>query len=421
MEFKPKFASIQALFIAFLPVLGNYYIGIPQLLISDLVVLFLLIAAFQKRKFRSNAQISLGLLLFSFWILFSHLLQGAASASKGNINELSVPLRVIFYYTSAIAIARRLDAYDSLIIRRYFIIFGIINALYAITQRNLYSLSGMILPSGLPIFSQRFNLDLRDNLEVITLNFGYRPSGFFSEPAHLSQYLAIACLLVIFSERPKILSQHYYIRIAIITLLSLAPLVIGSGTGIFTLIFLLAAIFIKMSKSLLFNRDLGLSFLKFVVGLILTALVVAFGIDDAFLRVTNLEGDSSPLFVRVIRPFLYFSDLYEKSLFFEILFGSGFGSYINTLNSLGISTPYEIAVDTYWTNTFGLILSSIGLIGFFVFAIFLSAFARKSDIAGRTCIFFIIASCFFSDMAFSIFAFSVILLSLDYRQYKDVR
>jgi len=405
--------------VAFVPLLLNYYAVIPQILISDIVIISSGIVVFAGGYHKLPRSIIFAISIFALWILLISLYQQMASQPLSDLSGLFLPARILLYYFLSIPVG--LYLVNKGVLEETVIFLSILFAIYSFIQLAVYYATGITLITGIPFLSQRFGLEIFNNGAEIFDLFGYRPSSFFTEPAHLSQYCAIGALLLVSDHQRSGEGAGPRFFFAKISLLLTAPLAAGSGTAAFSVLFVISVIFVLIIRISIIRQAISSKFLSlFIVALAVGVLAFIFD-AQAILRVTNgifsgsFISETSALFVRVLRPFSYISVLLARGDLSGLAFGYGYGAYESLLNTAGLTTVYENSSQVYWVNTFGLTISAVGFIGFLLFTYVFASIFFSSSMHARSLVIYLFASLFFSDMAASGFAFLIFTLALSMR------
>lgn len=268
------------------------------------------------------------------------------------------------------------------------------NSIYGLIQFTSYHVFGKVLPWYLSFLNMKYGTLIVREYEYFFSVFGYRFSGLFSEPAHLSQYLATALILALFYKSESF-SLRLVTRGLLIMLYSLTILISAAGTGVAILgfVFLLYLVwsFRESRRSLLslLKKLFFVPFLLVVIILVLNNPTTSRG----FTRVASL-GDLSAMNVRVVRPFSIFLQL---PLISQII-GIGYGNYSTFVFSMGMATSYEKANGLAWSNTAANILVGTGFLGFFIYYFAFYSFLTRTRGIRRYFVLLLIFFSFFSDL-----------------------
>lgn len=218
--------SIYAIVIAIYPILSIYATPIENLSIADFLLVFLSIALtirllnHPKRISIETKKINYVFLLFFFYILLSFIVQLLLKTGVGFLSTF----RYLLYLYALIVFTKLFDFSLAVKILGFFVIAS---SIYVIIQFIALRFFSIVLPwhiSFLKVIDQSF-----DQLVSSAYYLEYhRPTGFFYEPTHFSQYcLTYICYLLFVSK-----NKSKWLWIVVV---SIAILCCGSSAGLFML------------------------------------------------------------------------------------------------------------------------------------------------------------------------------------------
>ncbi|MCA6065040.1 hypothetical protein [Thalassolituus marinus] len=290
---------------------------------------------------------------------------------------------------------------------RLLVYLAIFNSLYGLAQYISYNFFGITLPWYFSFLNIQYGSRLINEQEDIFSEFGFRFSGLFSEPAHFSQYVGFALLVVNFYKPSLVFSRRFAIFSTLLFVFVL--LLSSSGTAFILVLFFMLVFFYR-------NIFVRFSYLKFVKILLLSIFVFLLffttSIDGFFSGLDRILrfGESSTVYVRVVRPI----DVFLNIDIMRKIFGVGYGNFSVYLDSIGGFNDYEQSLGFAWTNSLGVMLVGAGLVGTAFIVFFYLRVFLKSDAFGRIVVLFILIHFFFSDLPHNMFFVSFILFALSH-------
>ena len=274
------------------------------------------------------------------------------------------------------------------------IIVANINAIYGIIQFMAYNFLGVVLPWYFPFLKVQYGQQLIQEQKYFFSTYGYRFSGLFSEPAHLSQYLSVALLIVLFySSQSFKLSSFNKLFLSILYTIPL--LLSGSGTGfaIAAMCYVLFIIGLLKKKKKDMNTIIKSYMFIFLIVFVSFLVLSSGNFTTGLTRIASIS-EVSTTYIRIIRPFeVYFS----LPSYYQII-GVGYGNYAEYLFGTGNLTQYEVSRNIAWTNTLGFILVGSGLIGLIFYLLFYFKVSKGLNLLGKNLLLLLLAYTFFSDL-----------------------
>ncbi|PNT91550.1 hypothetical protein [Clostridium thermosuccinogenes] len=289
-----------------------------------------------------------------------------------NVNisvSLSAFIRHAFYAFVIVTIGRKNFNID--FAAKTIVSVALINAVYGVIQYISYHFFGRILPWYFGFLPIKYGTYLIENQSYYFSNFGFRFSGLFSEPAHFSQYIAIALVVTLFYK-----SESFRIKRISMVLLSILFIFVlllnGSGTGFAMVLFVLSIVVVNLRGKKLTTVLLKYSLITlavFAIVYISTSNALSMGLER-ILSTSELSSSN----IRIFRPFFIFSNL----PFFNKIFGVGYANYSEYVINSPLATSYELSMKSAWTNTIGYILVGSGFVGMLFYLRFYIHLLKKT-------------------------------------------
>ncbi|AMC94052.1 hypothetical protein AOC36_08640 [Erysipelothrix larvae] len=274
------------------------------------------------------------------------------------------------------------------------IVIALINSLYGFIQYLAYNLLGLILPWHFSFLPLKYGRSLVENSNYLFSEFGYRFSGLFSEPAHFSQYVSIALLVILFYKSDKF-KPNNVVKTIVSLIYILSLLLNGSGTGFAMIVFVIGLYFINSERKnikSLFSKGALLSLGILFVVYITKNEIINGGLD----RILSTSDVSSGN-IRIFRPFYVFSTLPVLNRFI----GVGYANYSNYVMNSSLATAYELSNNRAWTNTIGYILVGSGVVGFLFYISFILLLYRRTRNFYRYLVLLILLFALFTEVPLS--------------------
>lgn len=386
MTIKKKISKMDiatTLIIVLGPMFTQYSSISSVILLPELVVFPLLIIYFLKYRFMTILNLKKYSLYFFLAVLLT-LLNAVIGTELDLLISSTAVIRHLFYYLVIITIGYK--NFDSDFAAKVLIITALFNSIYGFVQYAAYSFTRTILPWHISFLPLRYGIYLVENSIYFFNEFGFRFSGLFSEPAHFSQYISIALLVLLFyrSESFKISKAKKFIGSAVFIL---SLLLNGSGTGFATSVFIMLLFFFNSEKNTYHNLLMKITFV--FLGVIFLSYIVTnetFNIGlDRILSVSELSTGN----IRIFRPFHVFSALPGLNK----IIGVGYANYSEYVLNSSLATQYELSINIAWTNTIGYVLVGSGILGLFIYIrFFVHLFTRTKHF----CRYLVILTVFFS-------------------------
>ncbi|WP_220493644.1 hypothetical protein, partial [Pseudoalteromonas sp. SR41-8] len=273
---------------------------------------------------------------------------------------------------------------------RIFLVISGALSIYGLMQYVYFMFSGIALPWYLPFLEIKYGNELIENSSYYFSEFGYRFSSLFSEPAHFSQYIGLALLLLVLQEK-VIFSKRF--DSSLMFLLAISLLLSASGTG-FALLIL---VFIAFTKVRILQNKSILGLLFFIYISIPAIAFVLLNFSTGFERMTSFS-DVSSIYIRVIRPYSVYFDMPVL----QMIFGVGYGNYSEYVLSLNTLTAFELERNITWANSGAFLLVGVGGFALLPYLYFHYSISRKCIISMFTTLF-IVLHLIYSDLPLSIF------------------
>lgn len=390
-----KFSKICAVALVSAPMLLQYIfiidiVLLPEYLIAGLLALALLNAPV------IDFMVFRWILAYLFFVFASILI---SILFYDHINAvLAGTTYVRFFFYSMVLIFLSYRYFDIDTAAKVLIFLAVINAGYGLLQYFAYTYSGVVLPWHLPFLTVHYGTELIAEQDYYFTTFGFRFSGLFSEPAHLSQYVSFALYILVFYKSPSF-NPSVTAKLLCGAVMVSALLLSASGTGFVAVVFI--ALFWLISNFSNKRRNpVIFGFVVFVLALLSYFFIdlQSGGLFQGFSRISS-NSEFSTLYIRVIRPF----EVYFGLDFFHQLFGLGYGNYAEFLAYTGAFNDYEQLRNVAWTNSAVFILSGAGLIGFLIYMAFHLSVYSRSNTFNKGIVVFILMHLVYSDLPVSIF------------------
>ena len=381
-----KWSKYFAFFIAILPITDIYGFGFPGISIGKLIITILLLIGIACR-ICNIPSFPKGFLLYFLYMLIIPQIFAIFSGGTylGDIVYKSVGsfffLLIFGYGYKYLNVKYFIKYYETIVVVccLFFLMQEIVFSLFNIKIIGLLSLP---LTNMVPLESQ-----------ITLLRELSRSSSIFLEPAHFAQYLTIFLVLKVFSVRERFLDWKS-ILISLIIILS------RSGIGYAILLLVWGAFFIYCIKER-----------KHIIAVMLTFIGIGgalflgnqFGLfenkeDSTLSRVGELSSENVSYtsgYVRIYRGYVLYLGLKPT----EKVFGIGAGNLESYVAQNSIPEYEELffsAKDDYYLNGIQQHLIYGGIIGLFLYLLFLFKMTRKNNIIGTVMVLVVLLLSFIS-------------------------
>ncbi len=377
--------------IVLFPLLSIYETPIERLSYADFLLAFsmLLFALYYsiKRKIIVNGAIKACLLYFALILIF-YISQLINSYKV----EFISTIRYCLFIFAIVAGYRFFNKEKALNILR---VVTIIACLLVVIQFFSFYFFKLIVPWNipyLPVIDSSF-IDAGDDAHFLKF---YRPTGFFYEPTHFSQF-AIVYLIYLTANVHAVgaveSSSDKYVKFLIIA----AIIMSASSLGFISLILIWSYNFFFLRKEKLTAR-----FYFLILGLFLLVVYLFMTVDYFSFIVTRVyDFENNQLGPAFGYRFNSLVHLFETEDSYKFLFGSGRGSE-----------------EHYFTGVFYLI-NSIGILGLLAYLFLLIAVFLNADVFGRMLVVIVFLVSFGSEFVANFGLMFYVLFSLknNYRVY----
>lgn len=367
------------IFIAALPIVSVYASGIPGLTAGDLLlfVFFMgrLVNGIKTNSFRISER-TLPILPLIICIPF---MSSISVLMQHDIDGYSIIIRVVrrvFYYLTVVVVSY--EWFDGERGKKAIVFLGKAGAIYMFIQYIAYYGANIVLRGFLPFLNVYHENYSQIDYEQIYMRM-FRPTSFLLEPAHISRFLIIPLVILIFDKKFK----YRWIWAFVI---SAAILASTSGTGLFSTA-IVWFLWIVAGLTGQEGKKLPLYYL-FMYILVVAAVVIALNTDvvqSAIFRITSSDlMDVNTAAGARFRGYLQYFQLDYWSL----IFGTGYGNI-----------PEDMPL-VIWFSGASYMLYGTGIIGFLVCIIMFVwlFFKSKSLVSKVLCIVF--SFLFFTDDSF---------------------
>lgn len=346
-----------------------------------------------------------------YWIFISYL------ALNSVILTLFIPsylfsetilriLRTLFYTCIIFGFSYRYM--DIQYLEKLYLCITLVASAYLLLQYIIHLLMGIELPVVLP----GMNLSNLGSSEEFAINllrrysYEYRPSGFFTEPAHF-------CHFVIYSIPMILMKQEKTIRYYAVLILNISAIIIsGSAIGY---VCLMGTICIW----LVFSKKVQARFVILLLVGILIFISIKYGYLDKVLyrfSTINTVGTSTGT-VRLLRGLIVFCEL----PFVYKIFGIGAGNYAAFVNSFDIVTMFDRALgrENEYMNTISMILVYGGIIGVTLYVYAIYRIVKKAN-KNQIMYLVILILLLFSSNIFYSATYIMPMILINYKMDKEV-
>lgn len=392
-----KISLYYTIFIAALPIFSVYASGIPGFTAGDL----LLVIFFLYRLINGVTTNSLKINRRTFpvlWLIICIPLITSVSVLGGqqDIDSYSIVIRVVrrvFYYLAVVLVSN--EWFDGELGKKSIVLLGKIGAIYMFVQYLAYYGMNIILTGFLPFLEVYHENYSQIDYELIYSRM-FRPTSFLLEPAHISRFLIIPLIILMFEQKFK---YRWFWAFVI----SAAILASTSGTGLIA-VDLVWFLWIVVGLTGQNGKKLPVSYL-FLYITVVVVVIIALNTDvvqAALFRITSSDlMDVNTASGARFRGYLEYFQLD----YWGIILGRGYGN-IPDITYLPI-----------WFSGASYMLYGTGIVGFLVcITMFVSLFVKNKNMISKfLCIVF--AFLFFTDDSFmshvAVLYFSFICMSCD--------
>lgn len=332
-----KKTRIYTTLISLFPVLSMYSSGFPGINLGEiLLIVFLVFSTLLNKKVENTNNSANVLIIFAWYVIVSSLISILVVDSSQFSNVLPRIIRFLFYLFVIFYSSRKFFSIEYA--SKFIKYISVLATIYILIQNIGYRAFGIILKGFLPMVplytSQYETFDYASMYDMLF----YRPTSFFLEPAHYSQYVLIGLVTFLFK------GELYKKNISLAIFLTIGVLLSTSGQGLIIacfvwLVFICNLIFGK--RKIGKKRILGLFFLMIFV--ISAPVIISSNIVQDNLSRFMATGSNTALTARTEG---YVAYLKVDNIYIKI-FGAGFGN-----------TPFG-----YWFSGVSYILYCLGFFG----------------------------------------------------------
>ncbi len=348
------------------PLFSNYGFGLFLLPEIPLMLALVYGVLSSKRYHWSKAVI-----LFGGFLLFSAFMGIVAPKLNSTFDVgqfFSTFARLTFYFLCIVFLSARFFNLTTAI--KVCSSVSVLNSVYLIIQSIAYTFFNRLLPWYFSFLPIKQNSKLIEDPEYYISNFGYRPSGLFFEPEQFALYVVPTILFVLFFS-----SREYTpkLKVLSISIMCIAVVLSGSGTGLGLLAYIIFMYIIKSVKT--YGRKTAFQKIMpvvVIIGCVAGAVLFSSYLLDSLDRLTNTDEMSS-FAVRVLRGI----SAYKQYPLINKIFGVGYGNYdiFNAAN--GISTVYDFGESLY-VNAFMFMTTGTGVFGALLYLVANYSLIKKS-------------------------------------------
>ena len=365
------FTAIVILF----PILNIYSAGMSTLGLGDVFGLIIIVSLLISNRWRiRNTEKNYGHFVWYF-VLISFIL--TIVISEYSLTQFALKgLRFIVYTILIIWFGR--DRFDVDFGFNLYIRISTIAAIYLIIQYVLKTFFSVTLPITIPylklLYTDSTGAAYNEQLLQMYSLFGYRAPGFFKEPSHFCQYVALSVVLLLFKSANSIK------RNVSIALIIAAIIISTSAIGYISLVATIILWYIYTFNS----RKAINNVLSLVVGSIaIVFLSIKSGaFSSAVSRINTINYTHAATGnLRLLRGFYVYQ---QMPLVFKI-FGIGFGNYSAFVDTYGIQTFFDDLVDKHseYMSAISCVVVNSGLIGLGLYISGLIEIFRKTTLVQK--------------------------------------
>ena len=384
--------NIYTFFIALLPLFSVYASGIPGFTLGDIVLLCFFIHSIVISLKTNSIEINKNAFSLVALIVVIIFLSMVSILFQNTLDIYDIFIRVTrrtFYYLSVIIISSRF--FNIRIGENIIINVGKIGAIFLALQYLSFYAGHFVLHgylTALPLYHENYSLI---DYESLYQNM-FRPTSFLLEPAHISRYLCIPLVFLIFNENMK----SSFVWGVIITIAIVAS---TSGTGLICAGAIWICFFAYRFKQYLMSRRIKLNYIFTLVSLVIITIILlnTSVVQGAIGRIfsSNLTDVNTAAGAR----FRGYIQYFQLPLFYQII-GKGYGS-----------TPDTSLVT--WFSGASYILYGCGIIGFITCLYLFFDILFKSKLVEQKILGLVFLLLFFMDDCFMSHV-SVVYLSFIY-------
>lgn len=187
-----------SIFIIVMPIIGIYATPIPGLNMAELIlIIFWGIVILKKRKF--NTLNNKNKKLFGLVIYFTISFIIASLCFNFKLEGLLSFIRFNFYYVSAVILGQ--SFFDFKIFSKYIIKISYLIIIFIIIQYIYYYKTHRALSGFLPFFDIYLQEYATLDFTLEAKTFFFRPTSFFLEPAHFSQFMFVPFIISLWTKK----------------------------------------------------------------------------------------------------------------------------------------------------------------------------------------------------------------------------
>ena len=246
--------------------------------------------------------------------------------------------------------------------------------IFLILQLLSYILFDVIIPWKLPGIDFNINISMEEYFNKYKTS--YRPTSFFTEPAHFVQYCTPYLAIILF-KKIKLTKLDFMLSFFI-------TIIILTSTSVNGFIFILVIWGLWSFYNLfIYNKRKNALFIFLSIYILPIVLFGLYNFIDGFKtiidRIVNITNDISSI-IRLVNGFIIFSQL---DLLYKFI-GIGFGSYDEFKELYPITLLHETKVE--YMSSLSYLLVSSGILGFIFYLLFMLLLFKRSNILGKVLI-----------------------------------
>ena len=356
----------------------QYWSFIPGITLCELLLGVSVFLVLMRTKMEVSLYYTKGILIYYMvgmsLLLVSLFLQGLEFPVVNGLKITSRWIRYFGYVFFCIIIVDNLSLKETLL--KVYRFACIIICIYTLMQTIGFFLFGVILPIKILPFSEASAM----NYDILIDNFetGYfRAYGPFTEPSYLTKFLCPGFCFSLYGWCKK--NQKVELFTAI--LISLTIMISTSSQGISLLV--LTIMLFALSKRFLSLKNIGILIIVVSLALVLWNTGV---ISRPLERLTSISLTSSGDYSSELRLFRGYAYWLKMPFVYKFI-GAGFGNIGNFTELFNITTPFDhyiksLTASEYMNGIAGILVET-GLIGFFVFVVFVVVSFKRLDSVGK--------------------------------------
>jgi len=400
-----RITTIFSVLVILMPILNSYKSPISVLGLGEFSIILLLpFMLFSMLYGDKKIHLHKYWLFALYSIICSYVVMLFNDISLQEINNRL--LRIIFY--TFIIFIFGINFFDYKLSIKIYKYTSLLTCIFLILQCISYNIFDFIIPWKIPGLD--FNI-LISTEEYYRKYYAYfRPTSFFTEPAHFVHYCSPYLAIILFSNSRHKMKEAIFISFAIL---------LSSSVNGFIFVSVIWIIWFFHS-TYTDKRLVSILFRTMIIALIPILFIVLYNKSNSFMlvinRLNNISNDVSAI-VRLANGFFIF---YQLETIYKF-FGIGFGSYNDFKILKSINLLYDTEIE--YMSSLSYILVSSGIFGFILYMVILFEIYRKAQKTGKVLIILLIIMFMSSSIYPSPIYVIILLFTLyaDKKQFKNVK